>query len=205
MGTALEMLPLPQPGTRWVRENYSKAPWLWLTAQGTPRGSLSSNKVSTVLSGDPGSSLSHPCLLQAVVGDLTPRCLGKAQQQGCSDNSSNETAAQALSFTSGGVWCLYITRGSPQTSPSLNLEHILHPCLFPFYFGVFFPNPMRDPGNLPCPTSSSVPSLSHRRDIAALPACLGQAVPCSQPKWKHFQADICILPAFFLSRAMKER
>ena len=52
-----------------------------------------------------------------------------------------------------------------------------------------------------------------RRDIAALPrpllrgspGSLSHGVPCSQPKQKSFQADICILPAFFLSGAMKER
>lgn len=60
MGRALETLPLPRPDTRWGYGNYSEAPQHRLLVQGAPRCSLSSDKMSTALSCDPGSSLLHP-------------------------------------------------------------------------------------------------------------------------------------------------
>lgn len=69
---------------------------------------------------------------------------------------SNGTAAQSLSLAPRAGWRLYITRRSPRTPPVVNLEHIVHAAVSPFYLGN---NRTRNPVNFPSPISSSV--LSH--------------------------------------------
>lgn len=129
-----------KPDSRSGYGSCREAPQHQLQAQGHQgRCSLSSNRTSTALSCDPGSSLWHPCLLQAAVGGIS--LPGKGVATGMQWYFSNETVAQALSLPSGGVWCLSITRGSPQTSPGGNLEHVLHPAFSHFIWGFSFPTP----------------------------------------------------------------
>lgn len=82
-----------------------------------------------------------------------------AQQHGRSDISVMERFARSLSLAPRAGYCLYITRESLHTPPIINLEHILHLAFSPFYIGVFFTNPTRNPVNLPSLISS--PVLSH--------------------------------------------